>query len=259
LPIAKLPIEQKKKIGNWQLNLAIGNTEMPQFAVILPAAGTSARFAAEKDKLLEPLGGTPVIVHSLNAFLQRRDVVEVVIPTRRPDLLADQIPRDERVKMAPGGASRAESVRSGLSRIPESIEWVAVHDAARPLVSQPLIDATLAAAIERGAAVPALPVGLTIKEASGPLPARVERTVPRQSLWAMQTPQIMRRGDLIEAFDRCPIALSLVTDDVQLLELVDKPVWLVPGEERNLKITTPIDLRVAELLMEEVADEQVKR
>ena len=222
---------------------------MPDFAVILPAAGMSARFAGERDKLLEPLGDQSVIVRSLHAFLERRDVALVVIPTRRPDVLADQIPRDQRVKICPGGASRAESVRSGLARVPETIEWVAVHDAARPLISQQLIDETLAAALEHGAAVPALPVTLTIKEASGPLPARVHRTVPRHELWAMQTPQVMRRADLADAFARCPLPLEQVTDDVQLLELIGREVWLIPGDARNVKITTPIDLEIARVLM----------
>lgn len=222
---------------------------MPDLAVILPAAGLSARFAAEKDKLLELLDGQPVIVHSLQAFLQRRDVMEVIVPTRRPDLLADVVPRDERVRMCPGGSCRAESVRSGLSRVPESIEWIAVHDAARPLVTQELIDQTLAAAIEHGAAVPALPVALTIKQASGPLPAKVVRTVPRHELWSMQTPQIMRRSALAEAFERCPVPLEQVTDDVQLLELVGQDVWLVPGDECNIKITSPLDLIIAQTIV----------
>ena len=133
---------------------------------------------------------------------------------------------------------------SGLKMIPDALEWVAVHDAARPLVSQELINRTLAAAIEHGAAVPALPVTLTIKQPP-PLPARVVRTVPRHDLWAMQTPQVMRRRALLDAFDRCPLPLEQVTDDVQLLELIGTEVWLVAGDERNLKITTPTDLIVA--------------
>src|SRR5690606_37778407 len=100
----------------------------------------------------------------------------------------------------PGGPSRAHSVLSALEQVPADVQWVAVHDAARPLVSQALIDRTLMAAIEHGAAVPALPVALTIKRATGPLPAPVQATVPRHELWAMQTPQIMRRSDLLEAF-----------------------------------------------------------
>jgi 2-C-methyl-D-erythritol 4-phosphate cytidylyltransferase len=97
-----------------------------------------------------------------------------------------------------------------------------------------------------------MPVSLTIKRATGPLPARVECTVPRQNLWAMQTPQIARRADLLDAYARCPIPLDQVTDDVQLIELAGGQVWLAPGDERNLKITTQMDLIVARMLMEEV-------
>jgi 2-C-methyl-D-erythritol 4-phosphate cytidylyltransferase len=124
-----------------------------------------------------------------------------------------------------------------------------VHDAARPLVSQELIDRTLAAAVEHGAAAPAMPVQLTIKQATGPLPAKVQQTVPRNELWALQTPQIVRRETLLRAFEECPYPLEHVTDDLQLLELCGQAAWLVPGDERNIKITTPQDLMLAELLL----------
>src|SRR4029079_14908264 len=97
----------------------------------------------------------------------------------------------------------AESVWAALRRVPADVEWVAIHDAARPLVSQELIDRTLAAAVEYGAAGPAMPVGLTIKQAVGPLPAMIQKTVPRSDLWAMQIPQIMRRTTLLRAFELC--------------------------------------------------------
>jgi len=219
---------------------------MPAFAVILPAAGQSTRFGGPRGKLLSDLGEITVLRRAVRAFSARPDVALIVIAARNAEPVSEP-----KVTFAPGGASRAESVRSALLRVPESIEWVAVHDAARPLVSQDLIDRTCAAALEHGAAVPALPVSLTIKQAIGPLPARVERTVPRDRLWAMQTPQVMRRAALLDAFERCPIPLDQVTDDVQLLELAGQEVWLVPGEERNIKITTPMDLRLAELLLRE--------
>jgi 2-C-methyl-D-erythritol 4-phosphate cytidylyltransferase len=225
---------------------------MPDFAVILPAAGVSARFGADRDKLLEILDGQSVIARSVHAFLERRDVVQVIIPSRRLDLLAETLPRDSRINFCLGGACRAQSVRSGLSRVNEGIDWIAVHDAARPLISQDLIDQTFAAAVEHGAAVPAMPVGLTIKQANGPLPSKVLRTVPRHDLWTMQTPQIARRSDLEKAFEQCPIPLDQVTDDMQLLELAGIEVWLVNGQERNLKITTPLDLAVAGMLLEGV-------
>jgi 2-C-methyl-D-erythritol 4-phosphate cytidylyltransferase len=215
---------------------------MPAFAVILPAAGSSTRYGGLRNKLYEILDGTTVLARSVAAFQSRSDVERIIIPTRgSPEIAGDK------VCLCMGGASRAHSVFSALHEVPDDIEWIAVHDAARPLVSQELIDRTLAAAVEYGAAVPALPVHLTIKQATGPLPAKVERTVPRQTLWAMQTPQIMRRSALLAAMTSCPIPLEEVTDDVQLIELAGGQVWLVEGEERNLKITTAIDLKIAEM------------
>jgi 2-C-methyl-D-erythritol 4-phosphate cytidylyltransferase len=221
---------------------------MIQCAVIIPAAGSSTRYGGPRNKLLETLGGEAVIARTVRAFLARRDVIRVILPTGLSEL-REILPRDERVVLCEGGETRAHSVWRGLREAPESVEWVAVHDGARPLVSQGLIGRTFAAAEAHGAAVPALPVALTIKEARGPLPARVERTVPRERLWAMQTPQVAGRAALLRAFENCPIPLAQVTDDVQLIELAGGDVWLVPGEERNLKITTRIDLRVAEMLL----------
>src|SRR5437660_662469 len=145
---------------------------MPSFAAILPAAGSSSRFGGATNKLFETLDGRTVLERSVNAFRRRGDVALIVVPTRGP------IPEvaGERVRVCAGGATRADSVWNALREVPASVQWVAVHDAARPLVSQALIDRTLAAAVAHGAAVPALPVHLTIKQATGPLPARVERT-----------------------------------------------------------------------------------
>jgi 2-C-methyl-D-erythritol 4-phosphate cytidylyltransferase len=211
---------------------------MAQFAVIIPAAGRSTRFGT--NKLLETLDGVAVLDRTLRAFEQRSDVAQIIVASNDP-LTAPK------VTTCKGGSTRAESVLNALRAVPSNIEWVAVHDAARPLVSRALIDRTFAAALEHGAAVPAMPVHLTIKQAHGPLPAKVERTLPRQQLWAMQTPQVMRRAALLDAYERCPIPLDQVTDDAQLLELAGHDVWLVPGDEQNIKITKPVDLKLAEL------------
>jgi 2-C-methyl-D-erythritol 4-phosphate cytidylyltransferase len=157
--------------------------------------------------------------------------------------------QQKKITICNGGDCRAGSVRAGIHASSPQIEWIAVHDAARPLISADVIDRTLSAAVAHGAAGAALAVHLTIKQATGPLPARVDHTVPRQNLWAMQTPQIARRADFLKCFADCPIPLTDVTDDMQLLELCGLPVWLVEGEERNLKITTPIDLQIAESLL----------
>jgi 2-C-methyl-D-erythritol 4-phosphate cytidylyltransferase len=228
---------------------------MPDFAVIIPAAGSSTRFGGSRNKLLETLAGEAVIARTVNAFLQRPDVAQIVLPTALNELKTI-LPTDSRLLFCPGGASRAHSVFNGLRAVNGSIDWVAVHDGARPLISQELIDRTLAAAQKHGAAVPALPVSLTIKQAAGPLPARVEKTIPREQLWAMQTPQIAMREALLAAFEACPIPLPQVTDDVQLIELAGGEVWLVPGDERNLKITTAIDLKIAEMLLADFQDKK---
>ena len=215
------------------------------FALILPAAGRSVRFGGPRNKLLEPLDGVPVIARALAPFLARADLAAAFVPCSDAPGLAGALPADRRLQCCPGGATRAHSVLEALKRVPESVEWVAVHDAARPLISPALIEETLAAAREYGAAVPALAAALTIKQADGPLPALVQRTLPRHTLWSMQTPQVVRRADLLDAYARCPLPLEQVTDDVQLLELVGHPVWLVPGEERNLKMTTAVDVHLA--------------
>jgi 2-C-methyl-D-erythritol 4-phosphate cytidylyltransferase len=218
----------------------------PRFAVILPAAGQSTRFG--RDKLREVLNDRTVLDLSISAFTKRDDVAQIVLATSTAAQSEAPGGIDSRITHCLGGNCRAQTVFNALRAVDENIEWVAVHDAARPLVSQQLINRTLEAALKHGAAVPAMPVHLTIKQATGPLPARVQRTIPRHELWSMQTPQIARRAALIDAFARCPIPLDQVTDDMQVLELLGQEVWLVTGEERNLKITTPMDLEVARLL-----------
>lgn len=237
------------------------------FALILPAAGRSARFGGPTNKLLAPLARSSVLARSLSAFLRRSDVCLAVLPTLLPpggstepaDVFPEAHPeliallRDPRVRLCAGGSSRAASVRAALALVPPGVVWVAVHDAARPLVSNEVIDRALAAAVAHGAAVPALPTASTVKEARGPLPAVASRTLDRSTLWAMQTPQVMRRASLLAAYAACPVPLDAVTDDAQLLELNGQPVWLVPGDEQNLKITTAIDLRMAEMLLADEA------
>jgi 2-C-methyl-D-erythritol 4-phosphate cytidylyltransferase len=230
---------------------------MPEFAVILPGAGRSMRFGGQTSKLFQPLEGRPVLAWTLAAFAQRADVVQIVVASGESDAVRDcakSLNPHERSKLevCPGGTCRAGSVRAAALACRDSIEWIAVHDAARPLVSQDLISRVFQAALLYGAAAAALPVHLTIKQAAGPLPAPVQRTLQRDQLWAMQTPQAMRRRDLLSAFDSCPLPLDQITDDVQLLELAGKPVWLVDGEERNLKITNPIDLQIAAALLSKV-------
>ncbi|HMO26894.1 MAG TPA: 2-C-methyl-D-erythritol 4-phosphate cytidylyltransferase, partial [Tepidisphaeraceae bacterium] len=118
------------------------------------------------------------------------------------------------------GSCRTESVRNALARVPAETRWVAVHYAARPLISDALIDRAFRSPRQYGSAVPALPVKLTIKQATGPLPARVERTLPRSTLWEMQTPQVLPAHSFRRAYDTITHPLHTITDDAQLLELI---------------------------------------
>jgi 2-C-methyl-D-erythritol 4-phosphate cytidylyltransferase len=222
---------------------------MTEFAVILPAAGRSERFGG-RDKLLEELTGATVLQWAVEAFLVRRDVGEIVIATRDERKLRGVLKNDPRISFCEGGDNRAQSVGNALKSVSHAMGYVAIHDAARPLVSQELIERVWAAAKEHGAAVPAMRVTSTIKLAGNSLPTRAMGTLPRNMLWAVQTPQIGRRSDFLEAIEKCPLPLEEVTDDAQLLELAGKDVWIVEGEERNLKITTPTDLRLAAALLE---------
>ncbi len=228
---------------------------MSDFAVIIPAAGSSSRFGGTVNKLLQTLGDRPVLAWTLSRFAPRADVREIIVACNDADSVGncanwlDPSLRDK-VRISPGGTCRSDSVRVALLATSPDIEWVAVHDAARPLAPREMIDRTFAAALQYGAAATALAAHLTIKQAFAPLPAKVLRTLPRRELWAMQTPQAMRRRDLLEAYSACKIPLEEITDDVQLLELAGKNVYLVQGDEKNLKITTALDLQIARILME---------
>ncbi len=220
-----------------------------ELAAVLVAAGKSIRFG--RHKLLEMLGGRRVIAWPVEAFLAREDVVSVVLVTPAEDESAEGelrglLPADARMRYVRGGATRAHSVQEGARAVPEHVEWLAIHDAARPLISQALIDRTFDAALEHGAAAPALPVPWTIKEADG---GRIVRTLPRRALWATQTPQIMRRRALLDAFRNCALPLDQITDDVQLLELAGADVRLVEGEPQNVKLTQPVDLDLVRLFL----------
>ena len=224
---------------------------MPTLAFILPAGGSGSRFGG--NKLLERIGDAYVIEHALRALQQpipTMHIVGVFIATT-PDMRAvlQALPTFAGVTFVDGGATRAQSVVNALRAVPTDVDFVAVHDAARPLVSTQLVAGLCECAVQYGSAVPALPVKLTIKQAIGPLPARVQRTLPRAELWEMQTPQIARRDTLVNAYESANVSFESLTDDAQALELAGQPVWLVPGDEGNIKITTRQDIVVARQLM----------
>lgn len=214
---------------------------------MIVAGGSGSRMGRPKQFL--PLAGRPVVDWSLKAFLDTPEISEVVLVLGAEDMLehATRL-ASERVSIVQSGQTRMGSVRNGFAALPESAQIVAVHDGARPLVTPEIIRKTLAEAARRGAAVAAVPVKDTLKEAdaSG---RKVCGTPPRERYWQAQTPQCYRREVLAQALDRFASDKD-ATDESQLVERCGHRVHLVSASYSNLKITTPEDLTMAEALLE---------
>jgi 2-C-methyl-D-erythritol 4-phosphate cytidylyltransferase len=221
---------------------------MPTFGVILAAAGQSSRFQdANYKKPFAPLAGRAVWLHSAEKFLERSDVKQVVIVVAPEDREAfvEKFGANLAfmgVTLAEGGAHRADSVRRGLEKLAPEIDFVAIHDAARPCIATPWIDRVFETGARTNAAILATPVVGTLKRV-GP-DATITETVDRTGLWEAQTPQVFSRDLLVRAFavrhDGQP------TDEAQLVEGLGQRVTVVPGSPINLKITSREDLRLAE-------------
>ena len=219
---------------------------------IVVAAGRGERFGAPDDGTTLPrkqfveLAGTSVVTRAARAAHAACEGVVLVLPA---DVVADSPGIADGVEVdavVAGGATRAESVRAGLAAVPTGTEIVVVHDAARPLAS-PELFARVIDAVRNGAAaaVPGLPVTDTVKRVAGD---HVEATVPRERLVTVQTPQAFRADVLVAAHRGAPDA----SDDAALVEQAGGRVTVVPGDPRNLKITAPFDLVVADALVREV-------
>lgn len=217
---------------------------------VIVAAGSASRMEGI-DKALALLGGEPVIVQTVKAFQNCPAIEEIVIVTRQ-DLLeriADLAAPYAKVKaVVVGGADRVQSVLCGLQALSEKVELAAIHDGARPLITPELIVKTVSAADFHGAAAPAIAVKDTIKNVQNHW---VCGTPDRSSLRAVQTPQVFCLPDLFTALTQAIKDGAAITDDCSALERMGIPVYLVDGQESNIKITTPMDLKVAQMLWEE--------
>ncbi len=225
---------------------------MARFAVILPAAGKSTRMSGfQRKKPFVELKGRPVWVRTAEHFLGRPDVSQTILvvspedmewfrETFKPNLAFMDI------KVVAGGASRAESVRNGISAITEPAEYIAVHDAARPLLTPKWVDQVFAAALIHKAVIPGVRISSTVKRIDDH--GNIESTVDRTNLVQAQTPQVFERGLLEKAFSVCR-SLSSVTDEASLVEHMNHPVHVINGWDMNIKITTNEDFRMAELYL----------
>lgn len=214
---------------------------------VLVAAGSSTRMGF--DKLSFDLGGETVLERSVRAFDECPEVDELVIVTGASSENAQRAAArcKKPVRLVKGGSTRAESARSGVAAAHGRL--VAVHDAARPFVSQSVIADTIAAAARCGAAAPAVPVKDTIKTVAED--GAVTGTPDRSTLRAVQTPQVFE-ADLLKAALQSALENEVpVTDDCSAVERLGKVVYLIDGDEENLKITTPVDLVIAEAILAE--------
>jgi 2-C-methyl-D-erythritol 4-phosphate cytidylyltransferase len=219
-----------------------------KFAVILAAAGKSSRYNdSNYKKPFAPLANKPVWLHSAEKFINRKDVKQVILVVSPEDreMFDSKFAGNAAIlgiEVVNGGAERADSIQRGLERVKNDIDFVAVHDAARPCLAEAWIDKVFEAAMKNGAAILAIPVRGTLKR--GDERAGIKETVAREELWEAQTPQVARKDWLVEAFAKR--AGFNATDDAQLLERAGRKVSLVMGSPINLKITTREDLKFAE-------------
>ena len=216
---------------------------------VIVAAGRSARMGGI-DKLIAELGGLPVLRRTLLAVAAAPEVEEIVLvvrPGREEELAAAAGPCLKLRAVVPGGETRQQSVLAGVQALSPGCELVAIHDGARPLVSQRVLEEVLAAAAVCSAAAPATPVKDTIKAAHNGV---IESTPDRSTLFAVQTPQVFDADLIRTALTRAVEEGAELTDDCGAVERLGIPVRLTAGEYINLKITTPEDAAVAEALLD---------
>ena len=217
---------------------------------VIVAAGSASRMGGI-DKVMAPLNGEPMIARTVRAFQNCDAISEIVVVTRQ-DLILPITSlcsgMDKVQAVVAGGSSRQESVHLGLNALSDKCKLAAIHDGARPLISWQVIDRVVRAANTYGAAAPAIPVKDTIKVVQGGV---VKETPDRASLQAVQTPQVFDFDILRGALKKAKQDGAQVTDDCSAVERIGLTVKIVEGEERNLKVTTPLDLKIAQLLLEE--------
>lgn len=218
-------------------------------AALVVAAGRGERLGAELPKAFVSLAGRALLLHALEAVAASAEI-DCVVPVVAPEdlvrfaSLAQELTRIPKLAGAvAGGAERQDSVRKGLNALGAGVELVAVHDAARPLVSPDAVSRVVVAARLGGAALLAVPAGDTIKRVRE---GRVLETPAREECWAAQTPQVFRVELLREALAKADAESFRGTDDAQLVERLGAPVAVVEGDPGNLKITWPADLVTAE-------------
>ncbi|MCD7947844.1 MAG: 2-C-methyl-D-erythritol 4-phosphate cytidylyltransferase [Oscillospiraceae bacterium] len=223
----------------------------PYCAAVVPAAGLGTRMGGE-DKVLLTLGGVPVLARTLRALDNCPLIDELIVVTREELIvpvgrLCQEYAYAKVRKVVLGGESRTASVLAGICEVSRETALIAIHDGARPLVSPSVLEQVLQKGAETGAAAPAVPLKDTVKRAENGI---VRETPARESLFAVQTPQVFEAGLIKAALTRALEDGAPLTDDCAAVERLGMTVHLTAGDERNIKITTPVDLAVGTALLD---------
>ncbi len=220
----------------------------PNIAVILPAGGSGKRFGQTKQFL--PLLGTPILQRTISVFLEyaHPQIKEIIVPVPAAHLEeAKEILQNPRVHVVAGGLERQDSVHEGFKKITAPCDIVMVHDGVRPLVTQKIIQDTLEAAIKTGAAIIGVPAKDTLKRVTPD--GLIQETIDPSVVWQVQTPQAFHYTILQKAFEKAYQTNFQGTDEAMLVENLGLPIHVVLGNARNLKITTPEDMVLAEAIL----------
>jgi len=225
-------------------------TQAPRYFALIPAAGVGARMGATSPKQYLKIGGKPMLRHTLDAFLSSELIAHTFVVVSPDDPYIDAVAPNHGVTILRcGGASRMESVRNGLAVLASTLsraDWVLVHDAARPGLTAELIEKLITGTGDHPAGgLLALPVVDTVKRG---IDGEAAGTVPRSGLWLAQTPQMFRYELLRDALAAATDPDS-ITDDASAVEALGLSPKLVEGHPRNLKVTLPDDIRIAEMYL----------
>ena len=222
-------------------------------AAIVPAAGVGTRMKSSSPKQFIKLGDDSVLIHTLRKFAACGRVPSACVPLRETDMPAFRQELEQRgladfAHLVAGGTHRQESVHNGFRALDPSTDIVVVHDGVRPFVEVSMIEAVIEAAAEKGSAIMALPCTDTVKQVER---QQVVSTLPRDKIVMVQTPQAFRYEILKEAFERASADHFYASDESCLVERLGFPVTVLLGSERNIKITKPADLPLAEFLVQQ--------
>ena len=223
---------------------------------IIPAAGAGLRMGDGVAKQFRLLEGKPVLLHAIEAVVGNKRIsgAVVVVPSTDVEAVAkilDESDIKKVIKVIAGGVTRSDSVAEGIKVLPADSTYVLIHDGVRPFVGQRLIDEVIDAAMESQAATAAIPVSDTLKSVSG---TKITGSISRKDVWRIQTPQCFNLKILQEGLHKAKQDGFIATDESSLVERINKEVKVVAGDETNIKITTPADMKLAEAIAAQKLD-----